>query len=383
MRASRTVRLGAAAALLSATAIVATGAVASASSARDHWSEHAHALFVETDASANSVISYARASDGSISYRATYSTDGQGATASGATADPLASQGGLALVDSNQELIATNPGSDTVSVFNVRGTRLDLVQQISTQGQFPVSVASFGDLVAVLNAGGAGSVIEYQLRDDGRLVPLNGQLRSLGLSNTTPPEFHHGAGQVGYSPNGKFLVVTTKLSSNDYDVFGVGPGGSLSINATSTASDNAVPFAFSFDSNGRLVGVEAATSSLSVYTINPNGALTSDGSVSDGGAALCWVTGADGYFFGSNAGSETVSSFRDTAAGVPSVVAATAASTHPGTTDSAASPDGAFLYVESGGTGALDAFAIGSNGSLTPIETLWNLPVGFEGIAVS
>ena len=177
--------------------------------------------------------------------------------------------------------------------------------------------------------------------------------------------------------------MTTKLSSNDYDVFGVGPGGSLSINATSTASDNAVPFAFSFDSNGRLVGVEAATSSLSVYTINPNGALTSDGSVSDGGAALCWVTGADGYFFGSNAGSATVSSFRDTAAGVPSVVAATAASTHPGTTDSAASPDGAFLYVESGGTGALDAFAIGSNGSLTPIETLWNRPVGFEGIAVS
>ena len=174
MRASRTVRLGAAAALLSATAIVATGAVASASSARDHWSEHAHALFVETDASANSVISYARASDGSISYRATYSTDGQGATASGATADPLASQGGLALVDSNQELIATNPGSDTVSVFNVRGTRLDLVQQISTQGQFPVSVASFGDLVAVLNAGGAGSVIEYQLRD-GRLVALTGE----------------------------------------------------------------------------------------------------------------------------------------------------------------------------------------------------------------
>ena len=35
--------------------------------------------------------------------------------------DPLASQGGLALINNATELVATNPGSDTVSLFKVHG----------------------------------------------------------------------------------------------------------------------------------------------------------------------------------------------------------------------------------------------------------------------
>jgi len=379
MRSLRSLRaLGAG--LIVSGAVLATGAVAGAAPHRDdHRSPHA--LFVETDRAQNSVISYVRGADGSVAYRGTYSTGGLGATATGATADPLASQGGLALVDNGRELIAVNPGSDTVSVFDVDGARLSLRQQVSSQGDFPVSVSAYGDLVAVLNAGGTGSVVEFRLHD-GRLEALNGQWRSLGLSNTTPPEFHHGAGQVGFSPNGQFLVVTTKLSSDAYDVFTVDAHGVLSSAPTVTTSATVLPFAFNFDAQGRLVGVEAATSTLSVYTINPDGSLTATGSVSDGGAALCWVSSANGYFFGSNAGSATVSSFSETT-GVPSLVKASAASTHPGTTDSAVSPDGNFLYVESGGSGALDVFAVGPLGALTPVETLWNLPVGFEGIAVS
>ena len=102
-----------------------------------------------------------------------------------------------------------------------------------------------------------------------------------------------------------------------------------------------------------------------------------------GGTALCWITGVNGTFYGSNAGTGTVSSFSVNGAGAPVLDAATAAVTHPGTTDSAASPDGKFLYVESGGSGAFDAFAVNANGSLNPVETVWNIPVGSEGIAVS
>jgi hypothetical protein len=47
------------------------------------------------------------------------------------------------------------------------------------------------------------------------------------------------------------------------------------------------------------------------------------------------------------------------------------------------SPDAKFLYVESGGAGALDAYAIGASGSLTQIETIFNIPVASEGIAAS
>jgi hypothetical protein len=31
----------------------------------------------------------------------------------------------------------------------------------------------------------------------------------------------------------------------------------------------------------------------------------------------------------------------------------------------------------------VDAFAVNQNGSLSAIETVWNIPVGSEGIAVS
>jgi 6-phosphogluconolactonase (cycloisomerase 2 family) len=105
--------------------------------------------------------------------------------------------------------------------------------------------------------------------------------------------------------------------------------------------------------------------------------------VSDGQGALCWVTSARGVFYGSNAASATVSSFTVSPEGSPSLLTQVAASTHPGTTDSAASPDGRFLYVSSGGSGALDALAVNQDGSLTPLQTLWGLPTSFEGIAAN
>ena len=382
MKSHRIVRSLGAGALILVTGFLATTSFAGATSAKDQ-APSSHAVFVESDQTgSNTVISYSRSTDGSISFVATYPTGGAGGSAAGSAADPLASQGGLALVDHGNELIATNPGSNSVSVFVVFGPYLHLIQQVPSGGLFPVSISSHDDLVAVLNAGGAGSVSEFRFQW-GRLVALNNETRPLGLTNTTPPFYLAGAGQVGYSPNGQFLIVTTKASTSSYEVFTVSARGELSSSATVTAAANAVPFAFTFDANGRIVAAEASNSSVSTYTIGFNGSLTLVGTVSDGQAALCWISGAQGYFFGSNAGGGDVSSFGETAVGVPTLLNAKAAITHPGTTDSAVSPDGAFLYVESGGSGALDAFAINTNGTLTPIETLWNLPLPYEGIAVS
>ncbi len=387
MKTHRTVRTLGAGALILATGFLATTSFAGATSAKD-LAPTGHALFVETDQTANTVSSYTRGTDGTISYVATYSTGGAGATASGAAADPLASQSGLALVDNGRELIATNPGSNSVSVFAVFGPYLKLIQQVPSGGQFPDSIASNGNQVTVLNAGNVGSVSQYRIEGN-HLSPLTNGIRSLGLSNTNPPEFHHGAGQVGYSPNGKFLVVTTKLSTNAYDVFTVTPDGTLSTNFKSTnaflaaGAAFALPFAFTFDANGNLVGAEAGDSSVSTYSFNADGSLTLIGSVPDGQSALCWITAAQGHFFGSNAGSGNVSSFGELADGAPTLLNATAATAQPGTIDSAASPDGQFLYVEAGGSGALDVYGVSASGALSPIETLFNLPTPYEGIAVS
>jgi 6-phosphogluconolactonase (cycloisomerase 2 family) len=381
MKLQTPIRVASASALALGVGLVALAGGASATTPR--WFSPRQALFVETDAAAgNSVLSYQRASDGTISYAGRYLTGGDGATASGATADPLASQDGLTLVNNNSELIAVNAGSDTVTVFAVNGTSLTAIQQISSGGLFPDSIASNGRYVAVLNAGGGGSVAEFTWFN-GRLVPLPGQVRSLGLNNTTPPDFHHGVGQVGYTPNGQHLVITGKLSTNGYLVFSVAPNGVLGATPVATPAVNALPFSFVFDSAGNLVATEASNSSVSTYRVNANGTLTNLGTVSDGAAALCWISGANGYFYGSNAGSGTISSFDENSAGAPELVNATAATAHAGTTDSVVSPDGNFLYVESGGAGTIDAYAIGAGGSLTQIETIFNTPVASEGIAAS
>ena len=150
-----------------------------------------------------------------------------------------------------------------------------------------------------------------------------------------------------------------------------------------TAAVNALPFSFVFDAAGNVVATEASNSSVTTYRVNANGTLSSLGTVTDGAAALCWISGANGYYFGSNAGSGTVSSFTENSSGAPVLVNATAATAHAGTTDSVVSPDGKFFYVESGGAGTIDAFAIGANGSLTQIETIFNVPVASEGLAIS
>jgi 6-phosphogluconolactonase (cycloisomerase 2 family) len=188
---------------------------------------------------------------------------------------------------------------------------------------------------------------------------------------------------VSFTPNGEHLIVTTKLSTNAYDVFSVGPNGALGSAPVVTAAVNALPFGFTFDAAGNVVATEASNSSVTTYRVNTNGSLTSLGTLSDGGIALCWISGANGFWFGSNSGSATVSSFTENASGAPVLVNATAATAHAGTIDSVVSPDGKFFYVESGGAGTIDAYAIGNAGTLTPIETVFNIPLASEGLALS
>ena len=156
--------------------------------------------------------------------------------------------------------------------------------------------------MTVLNAGGAGAVAEFQWFGD-HLVALPGQVRSLNLSNATPPDFHHGPGQVSFTPDGQHLIVTTKLSTNAYDVFSVGRNGELGSAPVVTAAVNALPFGFTFDAAGNVVATEASNSSVTTYSVNANGLRSPRSARSlTKAAALCWISGANGFFYGSNAG---------------------------------------------------------------------------------
>jgi hypothetical protein len=339
------------------------------------------AVFVQTDnPSGNQILAYQRSWNGQLVSTGTYNTGGDGAVAAGSAVDPLASQGSLTLAG-NQTLLAVNAGSDSVSVFQVAGSNLYLSQVVSSGGEFPSSIAVHGDLVYVLNSGGAGSIQEFVLFA-GRLWALPGSNRSLGLNNTDPPFFLDAPGQVGVTPDGRQLIVTTKNSGSDIDVFQLGFFGLPSAEPVVNPSAAPVPFGFTFDWAGHLEVTEAGSSDLTSYSINWNGTLAPIGTVGDGQAALCWVTEADGYFYGSNAGSANVSEFAVNGSGSPSLVGV-AASTVSGSTDSAATSDGRFLYVEQGGAGTVFEYEIGSGGSLSQIGEVTGLTAPMEGIAAT
>jgi hypothetical protein len=340
------------------------------------------AVFVQTDNPAgNQVISYGRTPRGTLENPEAYSTGGDGAIASGSAVDPLASQDSLVLANAGRTLLGVNAGSDSVSVFQVFGKRLVLSEVVPSGGQFPVSIAVHGDLVYVLNSGGVGSIRGFRLFGSW-LWPVRGATRSLDLSNSNPPVFLDSPGQIGFTPDGRQLIVTTKNSGSDIDVYSVNERGNLSSEPTINPAAAPVPFGFTFDRAGHLMVTEAGVSDLTAYSVGSDGSVTEIGFAADGQAALCWVTAVGEYFYGSNAGSASVSQFAATPLGVPQLVGV-AASVSSGATDSAVTPDGRYLYVEQGGSGIVAEFHIGSGGSLTHVGTVSGLSAPMEGIAAN
>jgi 6-phosphogluconolactonase (cycloisomerase 2 family) len=345
-----------------------------------HHGDRRGVIFVQTnDPAGNTIAVYDRAGDGTLTRAGTYATGGLGGVASpGTESDHLASQGSLALAR-HHLLIAVNAGSDTISVFRVQGDRLQLTQVLPSGGQFPASVGVHHGLVYVLNSGGTGIVQGFRLHGHG-LTPIPGSARSLGLANGDPPDFLMAPGQVGFTPDGRKLLVTTKASGSLIDVFQVGHDGRLSA-PVANPSATPVPFAFTFGPTGRLVSGEAGASSITTYLIQAAGTLANPQSASDGQTALCWIQRAGRFFFVSNTGSNDLSSFWVTPSGQPQLLQAVAAATNPGPIDLTVS--GGFLYAETGINGTVDEFRIANDGSLIPLGGVTDLPPGIEGIAAN
>jgi 6-phosphogluconolactonase (cycloisomerase 2 family) len=336
-------------------------------------------VFVQTDNTVgNQVVAYDRAADGTLAQAGVYNTGGRGGALEGAVVDNLASQGSLAYDPQHRLLFAVNAGSDTVSVFGVSGDQLSLRQVTDSGGSFPVSIAVRNGLVFVLNAEGEASVQGYSVVG-GQLVRLPGSNRTLGLSATQTPRFTSTPGQLAFSPDGRQLLITTKGNGSAIDVFRIRARGRLSASPVVNSLPGEVPFAVAFDDQGRLLVAEAGTNALASFTLNADGTVTKIDSVGTGQAATCWVVGSGGFFFTSNAGSGSLSRFQEALDGGLALLGNTA--THAGTVDATITPDGRFLYVQTGGEGLVDEFEIGAGGSLSPIGSI-AVPgaVGGEGI---
>jgi len=357
-------------------------ALAAGSPAFASTSSGAGAVFALTDnLSANTVVAYDRLPGGALHQAGAYRTGGIGGRLDGSVVDHTASQGALALDRDNGLLYAVNAGSDTLTVFDVHGDRLDRRQIVGAGGAFPVSVAVHGNLVYVLNARDGGSIQGY-LRLGRTLVRVAAWRRDLGLDPAAAPEFTHTPGQIAFTPDGSRLLVTTKAGSNAIDVFAVdrlrGPSPRPVVNTL----PGAVPFAVAFDGNGRLLVAEAGPNAVASFRVDRDGTLAPLATAATGQAATCWIVRDGSAFYASNAGSGTLSGYGDDGSGTLAPLGVT--DTDAGTVDAAASSDGQYLYVQTGANGIVDAYRADPGGTLTETGSV-TVPggAGGEGIAAS
>jgi hypothetical protein len=370
-----------AAVTIAAVAVAALSALPASAATAQPW-PGAGAVFVQTDNPAgNTIVAYIRTASGGLQEAGSYPTGGDGGATNGSVVDHLSSQGSLAYDRWAGLLYAVNAGSNTITVFRVGGDRLFRSQVISSGGQFPVSIAFHGSQVFVLNAWGGGSVAGF-LQFGGFLIPVPGWTRDLGLGTSSSTVFTGTPGQVGFTPDGSQLLVTTKNAANTVDVFADGPFG-LSAQPAVTSLPGTIPFGFTFDQYGHLALVETGAGAVATFSVAPDGTLTQLGSAATGQAATCWITASpEGSLYASNAGSATESTLATGPDGTITQLGTTP--TDAGTTDAAVSSDGQYLYVQAGGPGNVDAYRIGPGGALTETGSV-TVPgaVGGEGIAAS
>jgi len=354
---------------------------------------------LSNDATANAVFGFTRAADGTLTpMAAAFPTLGSG------TGVALGSEGSLAYDKVNDRLYAVNAGDNSFSLFSVNTDgSLSTAVKVSTTAVAsgtllgPKSITFSGGTVYVLFEGSAtvaSKIAGWTVTSTGAALtatPIAGS--ALTLSSATKGV---DPAQIGFSPDGEWLVVTEKQSgdggtfagSGMIDTFSVDSSGlatNAKYNATAPlpglATLQSEPYGFDFQGSYVVVS-EAAANGVGVYSYT-------DGVVAPVVAgpqflptgptpvAPCWVAVGGDLAFVANTKGPTVSGFTlgtgglvspIIAAVVGSVVASSGSATvGDGPTDESISADGKFLFVLNSGVPSLGIFAIGSAGLLTPV----------------
>jgi 6-phosphogluconolactonase len=330
------------------------------------------AVFVQTNAAHNEVIAFSRAADGSLARSGQFATGGAGDGNA-----HLPSQGSVTLTRDRRHLLVTNLASNDVSVFAVNGGMLELTKTVPT-GTAPRSVAEHDGLVFVLNTGDA--MIKGFRLVDGDLVPLDGGTRPL----STPD----GA-QVGFTPDGRALVVTER-GGDKISSYAVGMDGMLG-EARTIDSLGATPYGFAISDEGTIVVTEAfraekGAAAASSYRIDGDAIMPATSSVGNGRSEICWaVISNDGrYAFTTNFADGAVSRYAIGMDGSLTLEDATAAITEdgrPGLRDEDLSSDGRFLYAIDADQGQVVGWSVDARGNLMQVGSWGGLPVTVAGLA--
>jgi 6-phosphogluconolactonase len=339
------------------------------------------AVYVMSNAAAgNAILVFDRAANGSLTPAGSYATGGLG------TGGGLGSQGALIVSDNGGWLFAVNAASNQISAFAVQPNGLLLTDTESSGGERPISLTARGNLLYVLNTGGAGNITGFTVAADGQLSPLAGSTQPLsnGGAGAAP-----GPAQISFSPDGRTLVVTEK-ATNLVLTYAVGPNGVASAPVVHPSA-GITPFGFAFGHQGTLVVSEAFggapdASAASSYDLRGNSLQVISASSPTHQTAACWVavTNNGKYAYTTNAGSGSVSGYRVSNDGRLTLLSADGQTglTGPGSSpsDVALSQNSHFLYVVAGGSRQVVGFEVHSDGSLAALGQV-GIPIGAAGVA--
>src|SRR6516225_4766310 len=221
-----------------------------------------HAYTLTNDGDSNGVVILNRLADGTLAKMtgSAVATGGRGLVVP--FGGNLDSQGPLRIY--GKHLLAANPGSDSIAVFEIASSgALKAVagSPFSSGGSHPMSLAVHGDIVYVANQAvpfanprGSPNITGFRLDKAGRLIPIVG--------STIEFPFGEGPAQVEFNPFGTVLAVTAGLVQSDGSVrsFAVqsdgrlkeGPGSPFRVSRTSALSG---PVGFSWTADGRRIMV--------------------------------------------------------------------------------------------------------------------------------
>ena len=334
-------------------------------------------------AEGNAVLVFDRDLVGKLTPAGEFDTGGLG------TGAGLGNQGGVIIDPANRWLFVVNAGSDDISVFAIDADSLTLVDREPSGGENPISLTYSGNLLYVLNAGGAVSgtdeITGFTVGADGMLTPIPGSTQSLSAANTGPA-------QVSFNADGDVLVVTEKATSL-IDTFTVGSDG-VAVPANTFASSGMTPFGFAIGKRDQVFVSEAAggatdQSSVSSYQLGKDGSLILiSPSVGTTETAACWaIVSNDGRFtYTTNAGSGTISGYRIGFDGSLALLDANGRTGNTGKNsgplDMAFSNDGRNLYTLNGQSDTIAVFKVKDKGGLARLNSHIDVPASANGLAV-
>ncbi|WP_162176368.1 lactonase family protein [Enterovibrio calviensis] len=341
----------------------------------------------------NTIVVYKRNGfDGTLEYMNSVSTGGQGSgiesvPGPGAgTIDPLASNYAVVMSDNNRALFAVNAGSNEVSSFSVkRNADLKLMSTLDSGGENPVSVATTGNVVYVMNVNeGQSSLQGFVFNRGGKLTPLPDSARDLTGRATA----------IRFSEDGKHLIAA-EVNTQRLQVF-ARDGRYLSEEATTfeyptPAEGRNVPNPFGIETfkgaDGQYLVVGEARvftqdgendiqgGSVSTFKIAHNGELDPISlDVSNGGSlALCWVVFNEftNRMFTANTASDTISNYYSTASGEANLTSGVAFQEDDGQSGAGLTDlftTSKYVYQLYSAEGTVVTLAIKNDGSLVEVD---------------